>query len=90
MPRAMVEDAIASAPHRLVLYGRDPKHDAILEGSNVYLGTGGTAINVFDLETGERRPSYNKDVRDMARLMDALDNIVHSSPSMSTRTSVSE
>jgi len=75
IPRAMVEDAIASAPHSLVLYGRDPKHNAILEGSNVYLGTGGTAINVFDLETGERRPSYNKDICDMARLMDALDNV---------------
>ena len=50
IPRAMVEDAVASVPHRLVLCGRDPKHDAILEGSNVYLGTGGTAINVLDLE----------------------------------------
>ncbi len=25
IPRAMVEDAIASAPHRVVLCGRDPK-----------------------------------------------------------------
>lgn len=75
LPRAMVEDAIASAPHRLVLYGRDPKHDAILEGKNVYLGTGGTAINVLDLETGQRRPSTSWDVAAMARLMDALDNV---------------
>jgi len=75
IPRAMVEDAIASAPHRLVLCGRDPKHDAILEGSNVYLGTGGTAINVLDLETGQRRPSTNDDTRRIAKLIDALDNI---------------
>lgn len=75
IPRAMVEDAIASSPHRVVLCGRDPQHDAILEGSNVYLGTGGTAINVLDLETGERRPSTNDDTREIARLVDALGNI---------------
>ena len=73
--RSMIEDAVASAPHRLVLCGRDPKHDAILEGSNVYLGTGGTAINVLDLETGERRPSTNQDTRLIAKLIDTLDNI---------------
>ena len=75
IPRAMVEDAIASAPHRVVLCGRDPRHDAVLENSNVYLGTGGTAINVLDLETGKRRPSTNEDTRLIARLVDALDNI---------------
>ena len=73
--RSMIEDAVASAPHRLVLCWRDPKHDAILEGSNVYLGTGGTAINVLDLETGQRRPSTNQDTRLIAKLIDTLDNI---------------
>ncbi len=75
IPRSMVEDAIESAPSRLVLCGRDPEKDCILEGSNVYLGTGGTAINVLDMETGERRPSTNLDVRQMARMTDALDNV---------------
>lgn len=75
IPVAMVEDAINTAPSALVLCGRDSRHDCILEGSNVYLGTGGTAINVLDLDTGDRRPSTNADVRQMARLMDALDNI---------------
>ncbi|MBI4025759.1 MAG: trimethylamine methyltransferase family protein, partial [Verrucomicrobia bacterium] len=75
IPRSMIEDAVDSAPSRLVLCGRDPKNDCILEGSNVYLGTGGTAINVLDMKTGERRPSTNRDVRGMARIMDALDNI---------------
>lgn len=73
--RTMVEDAIHSAPSRVVLCGRDPKHDCVLEGRNVYLGTGGTAINVLDLKTARRRPSTNQDVRQMARVMDALDNV---------------
>jgi trimethylamine--corrinoid protein Co-methyltransferase len=75
IPRAMVEDAIASAPDRVVLCGRDPRHDAVLEGDNVYLGTGGTAINVLDLETGQRRRSTNEDTRLIAQLIDALENI---------------
>ena len=75
IPRAMVEDAVDSAPSKVVLCGRDPKKYCILEGSNVYLGTGGTAINVLDMETGQRRPSTNQDIRQMARVMDALENI---------------
>jgi len=35
MPRGMIEDAIASAPHSVTLCGRDPRHDIVLEGSNV-------------------------------------------------------
>lgn len=73
IPQGMLEDAVASAPHSIRLCGRDPRHDIVLEGANVYLGTGGTAINVLDLETGARRPSTLADVRDMARLVDACD-----------------
>lgn len=75
IPRSMVEDAVDRAPSKLVLCGRDPANDCVLEGSNVYMGTGGTAINVLDMETGQRRPSTSDDVCGMARLMDALDNI---------------
>ena len=39
------------------------------------LGTGGTAINELDLETGERRLSTNEDTRLIAKLIDALDNV---------------
>ena len=75
IPRSMIEDAIDSAPSKVVLCGRNPVNDCVLEGSNVYLGTGGTAINVLDMQTGKQRPSTNEDVRQMARLMDALQNI---------------
>ncbi len=74
IPRAMVEDAVASAPKRVVLCGRDAKHDLCCEGKNVHLGTGGTVLNVIDLD-GVKRPSTLKDVRDIARLCDALDNV---------------
>ena len=73
LPRRLVEDSIAAAPHSVSLCGRDPRRDIVLEGANVYLGTGGTAIHVLDMDTGARRPSTTADVRDMARLVDACD-----------------
>jgi trimethylamine--corrinoid protein Co-methyltransferase len=73
--RSMVEDAIDKAPKKVVLCGREEKHDLYCEGKNVYLGTGGTVLNVIDLETGQKRPSLLKDVRDIAKLCDALENV---------------
>lgn len=74
IPRAMVEDALDRAPSRVLLAGRDPKNDLILEGARVYLGTGGTTLYVLDLE-GVRRESVLKDVAEIARLVDALENV---------------
>jgi len=55
IPRGMVEDAIDSTPSRIILCGREEKNDLVLEGANVYLGTGGTVLNTLDLETGQKR-----------------------------------
>ena len=73
--RAMVDDAIDKAPSKVVLYGREEKHALILENKRVYMGTGGTAINILDLKTGEKRASTLEDVEEIARLVDALENI---------------
>jgi len=75
IPRCMVEDAIDKAPSKVILCGREEKHDLILEDKRVYMGTGGTALNVLDLETGEKRLSTLEDVGEIARLVDALENI---------------
>jgi len=74
LPRAMVEDAIASAPSKVLLAGREEKHDLSLEGTRVFMGTGGTTVYVLDLE-GKKRESTTKDVADIARLVDALENV---------------
>ena len=67
IPRAMVDDAIDKAPSKVVLYGREEKYDLILENKRVYMGTGGTAINILDLKTGGKRASTLKDVEEIAR-----------------------
>ena len=75
IPPAMVEDAIASAPSEVPLYGRDDENDLILGGQTVHLGTGGTCLNVLDLQSGQSRRTKLKDIGDIAKLVDTLDNL---------------
>ncbi|MCF8011524.1 MAG: trimethylamine methyltransferase family protein [Clostridiales bacterium] len=75
IPRGMLEDAIASAPSRVTLCGRNDKDDLLLEGKRTHLGTGGTVLNVLDMETGKRRQTVIEDMKNFARLVDALDNV---------------
>jgi trimethylamine--corrinoid protein Co-methyltransferase len=74
-PRKLVLDHIRKAPKQVVLYSRTGKDDLDLTEDRVYLGTGGAAIRIIDLETGEYRPSTLKDLYQVARLADKLDNI---------------
>ena len=75
IPSQMVEAALAAAPNEVLLGGRDPRHDMQLGGRRVYMGTGGAAVKVLDLETGRVRESTLADVANVGRLVDALDNI---------------
>lgn len=75
LSQSLIEDMVERAPSRLVLAGRDPKNDLILEGSRVHIGTGGAALQVLDMDTGKVRQAVLRDVADMARIVDALDNI---------------
>jgi trimethylamine--corrinoid protein Co-methyltransferase len=75
IPRAMVEDALGAAQNEVMLCGRDPEHDMCLGGSRVYMGTGGAAVKVLDMDSGRARESTLADVAQIGRLVDALDNI---------------
>jgi trimethylamine--corrinoid protein Co-methyltransferase len=55
--------------------GRDEQNDLILEDKRVYLGTGGAALTVLDLETGEARPGTLRDIARIAQLVDGLENV---------------
>ena len=75
IPRAMLEEAIAGAPSKVTLYGREEKHDLLLENARTHLGTGGTVMYTLDMETGKRRKTTTHDIRDYALMTDALENI---------------
>jgi trimethylamine--corrinoid protein Co-methyltransferase len=74
-PRELVLEQAAKAPSRVVLYARDGKNDLDLTEDKVHLGTGGAAVKVLDLETGQPRSSTLKDLYDIGRLVDGLDHI---------------
>jgi trimethylamine--corrinoid protein Co-methyltransferase len=74
-PRALVEDMLAIAARDITLFGRDPKHDLHLSGTNVHFGTAGAAVHIVDPFTLEYRESTAQDLYDAARLVDNLDNI---------------
>ncbi len=72
---AFIEDIIDQTPKSIMLAGREEKNDIILEDKRVYIGTGGAALKVIDIETGRIRDAHLKDVALLARLVDNLDNI---------------
>jgi len=74
-PPYLVEDAIRSAPSKVYLAGRNPKHDMVLESNRVGFTNFGEGVFVIDPYTGERRVTTKKDVEDSARLVDALSDV---------------
>ena len=74
-PRNLIKEMVAQAPAEFILYSRDGKNDLHLGSDRVYAGTGGSAVRVLDLDTGQARPGLLKDIYNVARLVDSLDNI---------------
>jgi trimethylamine--corrinoid protein Co-methyltransferase len=75
IPRTLVEAALRQVNRQVVLYSRDGRFDLYLHGRRVHLGTGGAAITILDLETGRPRPTRLRDLYDIGRLVETLDNI---------------
>ena len=77
VPAAMVTEWIRKAPSTILLCGREENGelDCEIGGNKVYFGTGGTALNVQESGSQDARRSKLEDIVNMARLVDALDNI---------------
>jgi trimethylamine--corrinoid protein Co-methyltransferase len=75
IPEKLIQQVLESASKSILLAGRDPANDLLLEGSRVHIGTGGAALQVLDLEKDTIRPATLQDTADMALLVDALPNI---------------
>lgn len=75
LPPHLIEDAVQSAPEIVLLAGRDPKNDLMLEPGRVGFDCFGEAIEMIDPETRETRKPGRKDLADATRLVDALEHI---------------
>jgi trimethylamine--corrinoid protein Co-methyltransferase len=70
-----IEQALKTCPPVYALAARDPQLDLPLDGNHVFVGTDGCGVEVIDIHTGERRISCLQDVRDIARIADATDEV---------------
>ena len=75
IPPQMVKKALASAPPRFTVYGRNGTKALLIEPNRVYFGPGPTCPNFLDPNTGERRMYLRKDAAATALVCDALENI---------------
>jgi len=74
-PRNLIANEVAKAPSQVILHGRDSRHDLDLTEDKVHMGTGGAAIKILDIDTGEARATTLADLYDVSRVVDQLDNI---------------
>ena len=70
-----VEKALEIARQEITLFARGDAEALPLENRRTYFGTGGAAIYVEDLPTGEARKSSLQDIATFAILTDELQNI---------------
>ena len=73
----LVEELVDRAPPVVILCGQPEtgEFDCEIGGNTVYMGTGGTALSVQDPGCTDSRPAELADVMNMARMVEALDNI---------------
>ncbi|MFM8319594.1 MAG: trimethylamine methyltransferase family protein [Chloroflexota bacterium] len=75
LPEFMVSRALLTAPKQILLYNRHGKVAMRAGGYNSYYGGGSDCLNILDHHTGKRRKPVLEDVRQAARLLDALPEI---------------
>jgi trimethylamine--corrinoid protein Co-methyltransferase len=75
IPPWMVDKALATLPRKVVVIGPDRKYRMELFKDQVYFGTGSDTPFTIDPKTGERRRATYEDVKNFARLAQALPNI---------------
>jgi Trimethylamine:corrinoid methyltransferase len=76
----VIDKGMKTVPAVFNLYGRSDRHQLEIGSKKAYAQTLVGAPSVIDLESGERRDALVKDLEDMTRLADALDNINIISP----------
>ena len=72
IPRELVQQARATTPHMIEVYDRRGEPAMSLGGYNAYFGNGSAVTSVYDVDTGEHRPTVLSDGVDATRLCDAL------------------
>jgi len=72
LPRKLVERALESCPHEVLLAGATEADDVLLDGSAVHFVPSGTPTHVLDADTGRVRSGTVEDVRQAIIVVDAM------------------
>lgn len=72
---AWLDEVLARAPTRFVLYSRDGKNDVHLGEGMVHFANGGRVFRILDMGTGGYRLTMLRDVAHTAALVNQLENI---------------
>jgi trimethylamine--corrinoid protein Co-methyltransferase len=72
---AWLDEVLARAPSRFVLYSRDGKNDVHLGEGVVHFANGGRVFRILDMGTGGYRLTMLRDVAHTATLVNHLENI---------------
>jgi trimethylamine--corrinoid protein Co-methyltransferase len=75
IPPYLVDDAIRSAPSKILLAGRNPENDKIIEPDRVHFTNFSEGVKVIDPYTGERRAPTKADLANAAKVVDYLSDI---------------
>jgi len=75
IPAWLVQDALSTTPQRITIAGRDRTYRVMLEKNKIYFGTGSDCPSLVDPYSGEVRKYIFEDVRNAARISDALPHI---------------
>jgi trimethylamine--corrinoid protein Co-methyltransferase len=74
IPGTLIDQSRQDACKTVILAGRETKDDLQVESNRVYLGTGGSAVTLLDLD-GRVRETTLRDNYDIGRLCDRMENI---------------
>jgi trimethylamine--corrinoid protein Co-methyltransferase len=75
VPSDVTENCLRKHPHNFMLYGRVRKNDLSVTDEHIYAHTTGGCLNILDHDSGRVRMGTAKDVEDLMRLIDAMENI---------------
>ncbi len=73
----VVKTALQSAPKKVLLASMDGQHDIRIpaDDGRLYVANGGEGVKMVNLVTGESRPSTSADLRNFARIVDAMPQV---------------
>ncbi|HOX39141.1 MAG TPA: trimethylamine methyltransferase family protein [Candidatus Brocadiia bacterium] len=74
VPESVLTKALSTAPSQFTLAGQLPDCDVNVDLESVYTIGGSSALYVLDLD-GNRKPATLRDLVDLTRLQDALENL---------------